>query len=75
VRLLTPRACWWLQVAELEAAMTQLEVDMARTVAHRQRLERVRADISADLADKTTCLAKDNEALAQQQGMAIASSS
>lgn len=55
--------------------MTQLEVDMARTVAHRQRLERVRADISADLADKTTCLAKDNEALAQQQGMAIASSS
>jgi hypothetical protein len=59
------------EVSDLTSAMNQLNADINRGTAHFQRLQRVQAELQADVADKEATIALDTDALNTQKAIVI----
>jgi hypothetical protein len=52
--------------------MAKLNADIGRGTSHMQRLQRVQAELQADVMDKEATIALDSDALRQQKAIAVA---
>jgi hypothetical protein len=52
-------------------AMTKLNADISRGVSHLQRLQRVEAELQADVADKEATIDIDKSALKEQKAIIV----
>ena len=55
----------------LAQAITKLNADISRGVSHLQRLQRVEAELQADVADKEATIDIDKSALKEQKAIIV----
>ena len=60
------------EVHELATSMAKLNADISRGASHLQRLQRVQAELQADVMDKEATITLDSGALGEQKAIAIA---
>ena len=59
------------EVADLTSAMARLNADVSRGTAHLQRLQRLEAELQADVDDKEATIAIDKSALEDQKAIVV----